>query len=165
VTSATLWTTVIALTTLSLVGCSNQSTSSGSTTTPPVTPPATSDQGVAALVAGPPSLYQRIEVSAGVQHAVVPANLVTQLAPLLIARDLGPAASLAEFGLDRVTATLTYIPVTATAPTVISIGNPDFDHHGFYATRSGNPRVYLVLSDGVRPALALVGDIVAAPTS
>jgi hypothetical protein len=48
---------------------------------------------------------------------------------------------------------------------MVTIGAANFDRHGFYATVDGNPTVYLVLADAIRPVLALVGVIVAPPSS
>ena len=130
----------------------------GGTSTPATTteaPPATSAAGVAALTAGPPSRYRTIEVAAGSRRAAVPASLADGLAPLLIARDFGPQASLADYGLDHPSAIVTY--ESAAGAFTVSVGQPNFDRSGFYAMRSDHPSVYLVLAGPVKPVLALVG--------
>jgi hypothetical protein len=122
---------------------------------PPAQPPA--------VVAGPPSRFDAIVVAVpGGRQAAVPSGLWAGLAPLLTARDFGPRTNLADYGLDRPEASLTYRQGAAVVATV-SIGSPDFDRRGFYAMRAGDPAVDLVLSDPIRPVLALVGIVVAPP--
>jgi hypothetical protein len=126
--------------------------------------PTTTAVGVPSLVPGPPSRYGRVTVSAGARQVDVPTSQLTLLAPLLIARNLGVPASLADFGLDRPLGQLVYETSGAVAATV-TIGAANFDRHGFYATLAGDATVYLVLADAIRPVLALVGVQVAPPSS
>jgi hypothetical protein len=120
--------------------------------------------GVPSLVPGPPSRYGRVTVSAGDRQADVPSNQLGLLAPLVIARNLGRPASLADFGLDHPLGRLVYQASGGVAATV-TIGAANFDRHGFYATLAGDPAVYVVLADAIRPVLALVGIQVAPPSS
>ena len=132
---------------------------SGSRAAPPPTttaaPPATSSDGVPSLIAGPPARYARIEVLAGSKRVTVPPALAPGVAPLLIARDFGAPAPLADYGLDHPSATIVF--ATDGAPIDIAIGGANFDRTGLYAQRAGLPDVYLVLAGPVRPVLALVG--------
>lgn len=78
------------------------------------------------------------------------------LAPLVAARTFSAPVSVADYGLDRPLTSLTYIR-HGLAATVVEIGAPNFDGHGYYARRIGDPRVYLVLRDAVVPALEAAG--------
>jgi hypothetical protein len=88
--------------------------------------------------------------------ATVPAPLVAALVPLLIGRDLGSPTSVAQFGLDRPVATMTFDEPGRT-PINVAVGAPNFDDTGVYMRRSDDPRVFLVLVAGLRPVVALVG--------
>ena len=143
--------TRLASATILLSACGGSSTPATTTEAPP----ATSATGAAALTAGPPSRYRTIEVAAGGRRATVPASLADGLAPLLMARDFGPQASLADYGLAQPAATLTYESAAGTL--TVSVGQPNFDRSGYYARRGDRPNVYLVLSGPVKPVLSLVG--------
>jgi hypothetical protein len=124
----------------------------------------TSAVGTPAVVAGPPSRYDQIQVSAGARQAPVPNALQGQLAPLLIARNFGPQTALGDYGLDHPEAQLSYRS-GATVVATVYIGAANFDRHGFYAKREADPDVYLLLADAIRPVLALVGIRVAPPST
>lgn len=148
------------------VGACNAARTPGAPSGPVTSPvaPTTSRPGVPALVAGPPSRFTRVTITAAARHAAVPGPLLTALAPLLIARDFGQSKDLASFGLDRPQATLHYEAANG-AVVDVQIGAPDFDRHGVYAMRDGDLRVYMVLADAVRPVLALVGITLAPPSN
>ena len=149
--AAILCVTVLSAASGVLAACSGSSTPAATTEAPP----ATSGTGVPALMAGPSSRYQSIEVTAGSRRAPVAGSLADGLVPLLIARDFGPQPSLTQYGLDHPSATLTFAATTATVTVFIGLAN--FDASGFYAMRSDRPNVYLVLAGPIRPVLALVG--------
>lgn len=136
---------------------------SGTHSPPTSPPPATAPSGEPSLTIGPPSAYTRITIAASGREADVPSSLRSGLAPLLMARDFGPQP-LAQYGLDHPQASIEYQSGGRVSATV-RIGATDFDRRGFYALLDGDRRVFLVLSDPVRPVLALVGITVAPPAS
>jgi len=78
------------------------------------------------------------------------------VAPLLAARTFTAPEPLPDYGLDKPVATVAYVR-GGQAVTTLLVGSPDFDAAGFYVREPGGPDVYLVLSDNLRPVLALVG--------
>jgi hypothetical protein len=115
------------------------------------------------VVSGPPSRYDAIDIATPAGHdSSVPSGLRAGLAPLLTARDFGPEANLADYGLDHPEGVIIYRRGDAVVARV-SIGTTNFDRTGFYAMLQGDPAVDLVLADAIRPVLALVGVEVAPP--
>jgi hypothetical protein len=127
-----------------LAGCSG--------TTPPVVKP----PPVAALVAGPASAYASVAVAGGDREAPVPASLLGEVAPLLVARVFDPAESPGTFGLDHPRAHVVYRRQDGTTIDV-ALGALTFDDHFVYARRAGQPTVALVAASVADPLLALVG--------
>jgi hypothetical protein len=131
--------------------------SSGPAAAPPPGPTlATSPDGVPAIVLGPATRYREVTVASSSATAVVPVPLVTAMLPLLVARNLGTPASLAQFGLDHPRATLTFTARDGTS-TVVSVGSANFDATGVYMRIGGDGRVFLVLVHALAPVLALAG--------
>ena len=127
-----------------MAACSG-STHSGATDKPPVVVPASSWAGI--------SVVNAARTSA---PAEVPVDARQNLSPLLATRLLDRPAPLAEYGLDHPQATLIY--QRSGAETVsVDIGQLNFDRHFVYAQRRGQPGVYLVPADTLRPVLSLVG--------
>jgi hypothetical protein len=112
--------------------------------------------GVPVVVSGSASTWTAVTVSAEGRTVDVSPEARSNLTPLLATRALGRPAALAEYGLDRPQAELTYRGRSGST-VVVQIGNVNFDRHFLYAQRRGNATVYLVPADTLRPALALVG--------
>jgi hypothetical protein len=115
-----------------------------------------SSTGVPAVVAGSASTWTAVTVSVEGRTVDVSPEARSNLTPLLATRALGRPAALAEYGLDRPQAELTYRGRSGSTA-VVQIGNVNFDRHFLYAQRRGRATVYLVPADTLRPALALVG--------
>jgi hypothetical protein len=115
------------------------------------------------IVEGPPTRFDEIDVTAGERKAVIPAALRNHLLPLIAARVLPPTSSPALYGLDRPQGRLVYLQAQRPLA-MVDLGGPDFDNRGVYATRPGDPHVYLLTADSIRPVLALVGVTVPAAT-
>ena len=78
------------------------------------------------------------------------------LTPLLATRLLDRPAPLSEYGLDHPQAAVSYRgPAGQTVD--VDVGQLNFDRHFVYVQRRGQPGVYLVPADTLRPVLALVG--------
>jgi hypothetical protein len=86
--------------------------------------------------------------------AEVPPAMKPKAAPLLTGRLLSSPESLAAYGLDAPTVTITYRGPTRTR--TVLVGHANFDGHGYYVQRQGDPRVFLVPADQLQPLLALV---------
>jgi len=110
----------------------------------------------------PGSSWAGVRVSTGTASADVPPDARKTLTPLLASRVLSRAAPLSEYGLDHPQATLTYTSGTG-ATTDVDLGQPNFDRHFLYAQRRGQPDVYLLPADTLRPVLALVGIVITPP--
>jgi len=104
----------------------------------------------------PGSSWVDVTVSSATASADVPPDARKNLTPLLATRLLTRPASLSEYGLDHPQATLSYRSRAGTT-TDVDIGQPNFDRHFLYVQRRGQPGVYLVAADALRPVLALVG--------
>ena len=132
---------------LVLAGCGGSS-HSGATDKPPAVVPAASWTAISVAAAGGSS-------PAG-PPAEVPVDARQNLVPLLASRLFDRPAPLAEYGLDHPQATLTYRSATGETA-IVDVGQLNFDRHFVYAQRTGQPGVYLVPADTLRPVLALVG--------
>lgn len=75
--------------------------------------------------------------------------------PLLAARTITDPEPLSAYGLDRPVAIITIDSGQSTL--ALLVGSANFDGTGYYVSRPGDRRVYLVLADAVRPLLDLVG--------
>jgi hypothetical protein len=108
--------------------------------------------------------FDAISVTAAASHqtAAVPGGLQKALNPLLIARIVDQQGPLSDYGLDDPPASLTYRR-GGTSPVVVRIGGTNFDRRGIYVQRAGDPHIYLVLAEAVRPVLTLVGLQIAPP--
>ncbi|MBV8161792.1 MAG: DUF4340 domain-containing protein, partial [Acidimicrobiia bacterium] len=97
-------------------------------------------------------------ISVATDHASVevPVDARQNLAPLLASRLLDRPAPLAEYGLDRPQAGLSYRASGGQTATV-EVGQLNFDRHFVYVQRQGQAGVYLLPADTLRPVLALVG--------
>lgn len=122
-----------------------------------------SPSGIVRIVDGPATRYERIEVTTATRSAVVVGNLQANAAPLLAARTFAAPQALSEYGLDQPRATLTYVAGGHTVA-VVALGGTDFDNHGVYVRRVGDPRVFLVVATTAAPLLALVGVTLPPPT-
>jgi ABC-type uncharacterized transport system involved in gliding motility auxiliary subunit len=88
------------------------------------------------------------------REAEVPDHLRSKAAPLLTGRLLSSPEPPPSYGLDEPAVTITY---TGTGRTrTILVGDANFDGHGYYVQRRGDPRVFLVPADQLGPLLALV---------
>jgi hypothetical protein len=114
----------------------------------------TANPPVPEVVSG--SSWADVTVSNGTASADVRADARANLTPLLATRALDRPAPLTEYGLDHPQATLTYKGRDGSTVDV-AIGQPNFDRHFVYLQRRGQPAVYLVPADTLRPVLALVG--------
>lgn len=86
---------------------------------------------------------------------------VRSLAPLPAARTFPPSADPVGFGLDHPQMTLSY-ERAGVVVVAVDIGAANFDGHGYYARRTGDPRIFLVLREALLPAFREAG-ISAAP--
>jgi len=104
----------------------------------------------------PGSNWRGLSVTTATASAEVPVDARRGLAPLLATRVFDHPAPLSEYGLDHPQATLSYRgPAGQTQD--VALGQPNFDRHFLYVQRRGQPAVYLVPADTLRPVLALVG--------
>jgi hypothetical protein len=103
-----------------------------------------------------------VSAAAGPRRASVTPELRRGLDPLVTARVIDVPGSLADYGLDRPVAALTYFQSGRVAA-VVTVGGTNFDRTGYYVQRPGDPRVFLVLAGAVGPVLALVGAAAPAP--
>jgi len=102
------------------------------------------------------SNWPGISVTTASASAEVPVNARQDLTPLLATRVFDRPAPLSEYGLDHPQATLSYRgPAGQTQD--VDVGQLNFDRHFVYVQRRGQPAVYLVPADTLRPALGLVG--------
>lgn len=108
--------------------------------------------GVDYVVRDPVTTFDEIRAGA----AVLSPAAARGLAPLVAARTFSRSPSLADYGLDHPMLLIAYVRAGATVTTV-DIGSPNFDGHGYYARRVGDPRVFLVLRDALVPALTAAG--------
>ena len=97
-----------------------------------------------------------ITVRADGREAVAPDDVRRKASPLLAGRILDTPEPLASYGLDTPDVELVYDLADGPSRTV-RIGSANFDRRGYYAVRDGDPRVFLVPADQLRPLLALVG--------
>ena len=102
------------------------------------------------------SAWADVTISSATASAEVPPDARKNLTPLLASRLLMRPPPLSEYGLDHPQATLSY-KSGAGATTDVDIGQVNFDRHFLYVQRRGQPGVYLVAADALRPVLALVG--------
>jgi uncharacterized protein DUF4340 len=110
--------------------------------------------------------FDAISVTAAATHrsALVPPGLQRALDPLLVARTVEQPGPLSDYGLDAPLATLSY-QLAPAPPVTVTVGGTNFDRTLFYVQRGGDPRIYAVLAETVRPVLALVGIATPAPSS
>jgi hypothetical protein len=107
------------------------------------------------VVSGRASTWKTVTVSTPTASADVPSDARGHLTPLLATRAFFRPAPLPEYGLDHPQAALTYKGTNASAD--VDIGQLNFDRHFIYVQRRGQPAVYLVPADTLRPVVALVG--------
>jgi hypothetical protein len=106
------------------------------------------------VVPEPASVWTSITVTAaGGRSAHVPAAMFAKAAPLLTGRVFDSPEPLSSYGLDAPGATIEYRG-NGRARTVV-VGRQNFDGHGYYVQRRGDPRVFLVPADQLDPLLAL----------
>lgn len=108
--------------------------------------------GVDYVVADPRAAFDRIRAGT----IDLSAQAARGLAPLVAARTFAAPSDPATFGLDRPQLTLFYLRGGAVVVT-IEIGASNFDSHGYYVRRTGDPRVFLVLRDVLVPVFREVG--------
>ena len=144
------WWAVLVL--LALAGCSTHHDATPTTTTRPENVVA---QGAAA--------FRSIAVSANGRTVTLTHDRAADVAPLLAGRVFDHPDTLATYGLDRPPARLQYTRPDSTV-LVLLVGNANFDRHGVYVKRQGEPTVYLTPADQLRPVLALVGIDIAPPS-
>ena len=89
------------------------------------------------------------------RSAELPNAMFADAAPLLTGRLFDSPEPLASYGLDAPAATIEYRG-TGRARTIL-VGKANFDGHGYYVQRTGDPRVFLVPADQLDPLLTLVG--------
>lgn len=122
-----------------------------------------SPPGVDLVVVGPVTSFERIEVSTADRTVILSGPDAAAVAPLTSARTFSATGPLSDYGLDHPLAVLRYVRAGSVAASV-AIGAPNFDGHGYYAMRAGDPRVALVLTASVAPALRRVGIVPAQPS-
>jgi hypothetical protein len=88
--------------------------------------------------------------------ATLSPSLRADVVPLLAARTFVVHQPLAQYGLDHPVADLVFFQGAAVVERM-DVGGPDFDAHGFYVQRAGDPAVYLVLTASMRPVLTALG--------
>lgn len=116
----------------------------------------------AAVVRG---AFDAIAVTALASHrsAPVSGDVRGGLDPLLIARTIDAPGPRSDYGLDAPVATLSY-ELAPGPPITVTVGGTNFDRTLVYVQRAGDPKIYAVLAEVMRPALALVGiDIGSSP--
>lgn len=91
----------------------------------------------------------------GGRSAEVPKERFANASPLLTGRLFDSPEPLSSYGLDRPAATITYTGAGGRTRTVV-VGKVNFDGHGYYVQRKGDPRVFLVPADQLEPLLDLV---------
>lgn len=116
------------------------------TVKPPVRP------DIEYVVSDPAAAFDRIR--AGTIDLSQPAS--RSVAPLAAARTFGGPHDAATFGLDHPQLTLSYLRGGAVIVSV-DIGAANFDGHGYYARRTGDARVFLVLRDALVPVFREAG--------
>jgi len=132
----------VALAVALVFGACGGSSHSGSSAKVPEVVSGSNWPGISVTAAGPP--------------AEVPVDARQNLAPLLATRLLDRPAPLSEYGLDHPQARLSYRgPAGQVAD--VDVGQLNFDRHFVYVQRRGQPGVYLVPADTLRPVLSLVG--------
>lgn len=109
-----------------------------------------------ALVPGPRAAYASVEVIAGERTSSVPATMLGDVAPLLVARVFRPSESPSAYGLSPPRALLRFRRAGGGSVDV-AIGAPTFDAHFTYVQRTGEPVVGLLAASVAGPLLALVG--------
>jgi hypothetical protein len=114
------------------------------------------------VVPDPASAFTRIVVSNGSAHAELTVAEFRGVAPLVTGRVFASKESLDAYGLAGTQARLDYFKASGES-TTLRIGAPTFDAHGFYVQKAGDPRVYVVPGDNLRPLLARVGLVYPAP--
>jgi hypothetical protein len=92
--------------------------------------------------------------SADGRRADVPKAMFAKASPLLTGRLFDSPEPLSSYGLDAPAVTITYRG--ANRVRTILVGKVNFDGHGYYVQRKGDPRVFLVPADQLDPLLALV---------
>jgi hypothetical protein len=92
--------------------------------------------------------------SADGRRAEVPTTMFSKASPLLTGRLFDSPEPLASYGLDAPAATIEYRGTGRVR--TISVGKVNFDGHGYYVQRKGDPRVFLVPADQLQPLLDLV---------
>jgi hypothetical protein len=108
------------------------------------------------VVPEPASAWTSITVTAaGGRNAHVPASMFAKASPLLTGRLFDSPEPLSSYGLDSPSATITYTGTGGHTRTVV-VGRQNFDGHGYYVQRKGDPRVFLVPADQLDPLLRLV---------
>lgn len=108
--------------------------------------------GVDYVVRDPATTFDEIRAGA----AVLPPAAARGVAPLVAARTFTGSQAPADYGLDHPLLLITYVRAGATVA-VVDIGSANFDGHGYYARRVGDPRVFLVLRDALVPVLTAAG--------
>jgi hypothetical protein len=104
----------------------------------------------------PGSNWPGVSVTNARASAEVPVDARHDLTPLLATRVFDHPAPPPEYGLDHPQATVSYRG-PAGQMLDVDVGQLNFDRHFLYVQRRGQPAVYLVPADTLRPALALVG--------
>jgi hypothetical protein len=129
---------------LALAACGSGGTgSNAATTVPPNVVPERASAWTSIVV-----------TAAGGRRADVPASMFAKASPLLTGRLFDSPEALSSYGLDAPGATLEYRG-SGRVRTVV-VGRQNFDGHGYYVQRKGDPRVFLVPADQLDPLLALV---------
>lgn len=130
---------------LAACGGASDAGSSTSTTLPPNVVPETASAWTSITVTA----------TAGGRSAAVPRSMFAKASPLLTGRLLSSPEAPSSYGLDAPVATITYTGRTHTR--TVLVGKQNFDGHGWYVQRKGDPRVFLVPADQLDPLLQLVG--------
>ncbi len=129
---------------LALAACSSGATppsdSSFTSVIPPdLVPPAAADAVVTVT-------------TPGVAPVTVPPDVVRRVVPFLVRRVFDPTEPLADYGLDRPSATITFAMADRTTITLV-VGGRDLDQTAYYVQRVGDTEVWLVLTDSLQPLL------------
>jgi hypothetical protein len=135
---------VAALVALTLTGCGSGGDGSSTATTPPPN-----------VVPERASAWTSITLTtADGRSAEIPKAMFAKASPLLTGRLFDSPEPLSSYGLDSPAATITYTGPGGRTRTVV-VGTQNFDGHGYYVQRNGDPRVFLVPADQLAPLLEL----------
>jgi len=97
--------------------------------------------------------HATVTVTQGDRTASVTPDVVGHVVPFLVRRVFDATEPIESYGLDRPAALVTFVlPDGETI--ILSIGAQVFDKTAYYVQRSGDPRIWLVLTESITPLLS-----------